>query len=632
MAFAGQPPFNKNPHDTILSADWNLIGTRLDELDSQNVNRAGADDMTGPLTIAGALNVGSNAVAEDILHVRGNARFEAASPALVIKRSNDGQAAGLQIRNSDDTTVAHIHASTAVNPDLTFRVGPPNAPFSVPARLTITNDGNVGIGATTINDRLHVSGGNVRAEATSPVFIAQRTSNTGAAGLQIRNNNDNSVAFVQSSGTANGDLYFRVGPETASPTSLPVRMTIGNDGDVGIGDTTPDARLHVANAGDVRALISSSLNAICTLDLFESLSSGGLGGRIKYDGAEPNVLSIGTVLNGAESLPLQFRRGVNRVGILTNDPRAPLHITGGTGVTLANDTGYFLIGDQSGANVVFDTNEIQARSNGSPSTLFLNFWTQGGSGGSIWLGGTTIGPGADFAELLESTDKQKIPAGTTVVLEAGKIRPAGKGEKPVGVVTDTPGTLHGVPSEWPQKYLRDEVGVVVKKKKRIEIKKPKMKKVKSQRPKMVRRKIKEKVVREQVVLENGKYVQKLVTEEVTKDIMEPKTEIHDLFDESGHKIGTHQVPVMEDVEEEIEVLDKAGNPVMVGTGEFEYQLEPQLNSRYDSKLKYVSRLDRDEWNAVALVGQVIVRKGQPVADDWVKMREISTETDLWLIK
>jgi hypothetical protein len=628
MAFAGQPPFDKNPHDTILSADWNLIGTRMDELDALKINRAGADDMAGPLTIAGALNIGSSVAAEDTLHVRGNTRIEAASPALIVKRTNNGQASGLQLRNSDDSTVAHVHATATASPALAFRVGPPNAPLSVPVRLTIANDGDVGIGTTSIDDRLHVSGGNIRAEASAPAFIAQRSSNTAAAGLQIRNSNNNSIAFVHSSSTLNGDLNFRVGPQNATPTSLPVRMTIANDGDVGIGDTTPDAKLHVANVGDTRLLVSSSFNSISTLDLFERVTLDGLGGRIKYDGSGSNIFSIGTVLNGTESLPLQFRRGVNRVGILTDNPRVPLHIMGGSAANLGNDTGTMVIGDQDGQNLVFDNNEVQARNNGSASTLFLNFW----GGGSIWLGGTTIGPGADFAELLESSNKRKLAAGTSVVLDDGKIRAAKKGEQPIGVVTDTPGTLHGVPAEWPKKYLRDEVGVVIKKKKRVEIKKQKMKKIKTERPKMVRRKVKKEVMREEVVKVKGKYVKKLIPEEVTKSVMMPKMETHDLFDEEGNTIGIHEIPVMEEVEEEVEVLDKEDNPVMVGSGKYEQILEPQLNPRYDEKIKYVSRMEREEWNAVALVGQVIIKKDQPVVDSWVKMREVSSDTDLWLIK
>ena len=625
MAFEGQPPFDKNPHDTILSADWNLIGTRLDELDDLNVNLSG-DDMTGPLTIAGALNVGTNDVAEDTLHVRGSLRIESASPALIVKRTANTNATGLQIRNSDDNTVAHIHASGNASPSLRFRVGPPNAPLSVPVRMSIDNDGDVGIGTTSIADRLHAAGGNIRAESTAPAFVAQRTSNTGRAGFQIRNSDNNSVAFISSSNIANANLDFRVGPANATPTSLPIRMTIDNDGNLGVGDSNPEANLHVQTSNDTRVLVMSGSNDISSLDLFENLS-GGIGGRLKYDGTSSNIFSIGTFDNGTESLPLRFRRNVNRVGVLTDDPKVPLHIMGGNDVTLADNTGYLLIGDQDGSNLVMDNNEIQARNNGSNSTLFLN-----NEGGSIGLGGPTFGPGADFAEMFESTNGKKIPAGTAVVLEGGKVRAAKKNESPMGVATETPGNLHGVYVHWPGKYLRDAAGAIIKKKKRVDIKKPKTKLVKKQRPKMVVRKIKEETVKEVIVFENGKYIKKMVPEVIEKQVSQPEVELHDLFDEEGNLTGTYEVPVMEEVEKEEVVVGKNGEPVMVKTGKFEYRYEAQLNPAFDPEREYVSRLERDEWNAVALMGQVVIRKGQPVADNWVKMWEVSPKTDMWLIK
>ena len=48
-----------------------------------------------------------------------------------------------------------------------------------------------------------------------------------------------------------------------------------------------------------------------------------------------------------------------------------------------------------------------------------------------------------------------------------------------------------------------------------------------------------------------------------------------------------------------------------------------FNDSYDSSREYVSRENRDEWNIVALTGQVTMTKGQKTGDRWIKMRDIS---------
>jgi hypothetical protein len=53
-------PFPKSPADAIRSKDWNDHIKETQRLDVAKVNRSG-DAMTGPLTIAGALGIGTTA-------------------------------------------------------------------------------------------------------------------------------------------------------------------------------------------------------------------------------------------------------------------------------------------------------------------------------------------------------------------------------------------------------------------------------------------------------------------------------------------------------------------------------------------------------------------------------------------
>jgi hypothetical protein len=89
---------------------------------------------------------------------------------------------------------------------------------------------------------------------------------------------------------------------------------------------------------------------------------------------------------------------------------------------------------------------------------------------------------------------------------------------------------------------------------------------------------------------------------------------------------------METYEEEIQVTDEDGSPVMTGSGQFETKTRPKLNPHYDEKMEYVSREKRLEWNCVGILGQLPLRKGQPTAGSWIKIKDIAKDIELWLVK
>jgi hypothetical protein len=53
----------------------------------------------------------------------------------------------------------------------------------------------------------------------------------------------------------------------------------------------------------------------------------------------------------------------------------------------------------------------------------------------------------------------------------------------------------------------------------------------------------------------------------------------------------------------------------------------QLNSSYDDTQTYTPREDRQEWDAVGMMGKLRLRAGQPTGDRWIKMRDIATDSD-----
>ena len=100
-------------------------------------------------------------------------------------------------------------------------------------------------------------------------------------------------------------------------------------------------------------------------------------------------------------------------------------------------------------------------------------------------------------------------------------------------------------------------------------------------------------------------------------------------------------------EEPIGVI--SGNPSVVGDADVDrwkgkylrddygsYVLDEdgyrQLNPDYDSSLEYVQREDRPEWDTVGLMGKLRIRKGQVTGARWIKMRDVSSSVEEWLVR
>lgn len=178
----------------------------------------------------------------------------------------------------------------------------------------------------------------------------------------------------------------------------------------------------------------------------------------------------------------------------------------------------------------------------------------------------------DFAEYFEATKeyaKDKIPLGTSVIIEGDKIRPAVIGEIPFGVISSTAGFILGAANlEWAGKYVRDEFGKKVEEEAEWWSLKKQVKA--SQRNKM----------------------------RITGTPLNGWSE-------------------------------KTAPPK---NAEKKIAKRFKVNPDYDPNEKYIPRKDRSEWNVVGLIGRVRVLKGQPVAPGWIKLRDISENVEEWLIK
>jgi len=290
----------------------------------------------------------------------------------------------------------------------------------------------------------------------------------------------------------------------------------------------------------------------------------------------------------------------------------------------------------------------------------------------------------DYAEYFESKDGNAIAVGTTVKLDGDKVIACSEGDTPIGVVRpDGVGTSAYKAGaqilRWHGKYLyddynelqhedyeiiqwtesitkeefkkrgKDETGGVLGgqvKDEQIRGSKAIPAKEAVTRQKTVDEEVEEEVTTTELV--DGKYVQK--TKTVTKTVKVPQYDEEDLYDEDGEVIGKHQVPIMETVEEAVAAVDAVAATYF---REHKYHSDripdgltvpddaeiitpakqrQKLNPDYDPDREYESREERDEWHIVGLLGQIPTTKGQPVADNWIKMKDVSDTVEMYFVK
>lgn len=129
------------------------------------------------------------------------------------------------------------------------------------------------------------------------------------------------------------------------------------------GDNAPMILMFASGTGNADRMVLAHSTNYATW----GLQYQDVGDQFNFLGGGSNVLSIDL--------------GSKRVGVGTNAPEVPLHITGGTDLELASG-GFLISGNVSSTNIVMDNNEIQCRTNGAGEKLYLNY-----EGGDVVLNG-----------------------------------------------------------------------------------------------------------------------------------------------------------------------------------------------------------------------------------------------------
>ena len=232
-------------------------------------------------------------------------------------------------------------------------------------RLVIDSSGEIGIGTLSPLARFHING-----DAGKDAFRVQIN---GLTKLYV--NSGGGVAVGASTTPPANGLYVA--------------------GNVGIGTSVPSVKLNVVGGSDASLagggyIVAGSIGSSnVVIDENEIMArNNGVSNTLllNNDGGDVNV-SAGALF--VEST-------TNHVGIGTTAPNVRLHVNGGTDAEPASG-GYIVAGSTTSANLAIDNNEIMARNNGVPSTLYFN--DDGGDlvmcyeGGNVMIGTKTPAAG-----------------------------------------------------------------------------------------------------------------------------------------------------------------------------------------------------------------------------------------------
>ena len=202
-------------------------------------------------------------------------------------------------------------------------------------------------------------------------------------------------------------------------------------------------------------------------------------------------------------------------------------------------------------------------------------------------------------------------------MEDGKVKVSSAGETPIGVVRPAQGCASVIGNKaqhsWNKKYLRDDYGNFIKENHTL---------TKWETPD-VEYKDGDTIPEGKEIGDRKKNAQKYCyhTDNIPEYEMIPNdgpdSEPKAMTDENGDKIA---LVVPEDAV--VVSVDDDGNQLT----------RKIINPDYDKSPTYEPREGRDEWNLIGLLGQIPITKGQPMADSWIKMKDISDTVEMYFVK
>ena len=498
--------------------------------------------------------------------------------------------------SSPDSCLLHIHSASAGTVS-------PNAAAD---ELVLENSGAVGM--------------TMLAGTSSTCTIAMGDSGSEYQGVIIYDNDDNSMKFK----TLNSE-----------------RIRITSGGFVGIGDTSPDAHLEVSNEtvdNDGSSYTGFFSNHIITAGSSDSSDTYfGIRNHLEHNQSGQGYGSMYGIYNNNQCA-LAAGQMTQHTGISNNNSfeagdvdymRGILNFNNFDGGTIDNNivTLYNLTEIASGGTITGSVyaieNDYDADTN--PGGMMLGYYGIGGSNNDYHIStyshtqssltfrlgdngsieheqGISSNQSLDYAEYFESKDGKAIAIGTTVKLDNGKIVACEDGDTPIGVVrpVNTSAVVGGKQAfHWQGMYETDDYGGYV---------------MESFTMTKWEKEVDYNTYKSTNIDDGG-----VLGGTVKKECYEQKdgSKKYEII----YRFHTDRIPSDLTVPNDARIVEDKNK-------------RKKINSNYDHSKSdsYKDREQRDEWHIVGLLGQIQITKGQPLASNWIKMKDISDTVELYFVK
>ena len=367
----------------------------------------GADGYTESMTIDEDGNVGIGTISPGALLSLAPGASNTLVEAIRLNRIEDGNRYNSIYTESDDAGDAKIQ----------LRLHDGVTATSQAIVMTLKGNGNVGIGTVSPDERLHILN-----DGASPSLVLEESGALANSSAYIQFQDSAGTAYVQT-GFQRETSDFKIqttGTMSNAGFAASSDFVVDDGGNVGIGTTTPGAKLGVY--GNEMATVASSGTA--TNAISRVLADNGITLDIGALSTSPygNYLQSTDRTNLALTYPLLLNPNGGNVGIGTTSPATKLDVAGGIRATLS------AIGANTGQLVLM-------KSDGTLTTDTTQL-TWDSAGDTMSVNGLTIGANtirANGSGNLTLTNDNLSPVAITMQGSTGN----------VGIGTTTPGTVNG---------------------------------------------------------------------------------------------------------------------------------------------------------------------------------------------